>query len=405
MSFLSNFRLFTSCSEVHPNHAIWAGLVTLSSLAGKRVSIDMGHFEVFTNLYVVFVAPPGHRKSTAMDFAGRFLEECKGIPVGVDCVTKEAIVGAMMSGTTSFVEEGKPPFVYTPLTILATELSEFIGASKDGMINFLTTLFDKRGDYSYQTIKRGVEHITLPYLVLLGCTTPAWITARLRDDVISGGFSRRAIFVYETERARRIAFPTVTDEMRTAWDDALAYAEKIRKVRGKFTWEPAARDFFEQWYTNLVVPRDPMLTGYYESKHVQLLKIAQLISLSDSTDLVLRLDHLQFGLGLLDMVEQNLSRVFEGVGRNELNGLAATMCDLVRSAGGGIPEKKVIGMMFSHGTEGEIRQVVDHLINTERLVRAGMVNTKTQVIVQCLFTKDGYEKFKREQEFKQSTTP
>lgn len=379
---------------------MWAALVTMSSIVGKKVSVDMGHFEVFPNLYVVFVAPPGGRKSTAMDFAGRFLEEMN-VPMTFDCVTKEALAMTMAACETSFVPpNGSVPFVYSPLTILATELSEFLGPSKEGMISFLTTLFDKRGDYKNKTIKRGDETIVKPYLVLLGCTTPAWITARLRDDVISGGFSRRAIFVYETDRPDRIAFPEVTQVHKQAWDEAIVYSKNhLSKAYGKFQWDPEARSFFKHWYDNMVVPKDPYLTGYYESKHVQALKIAQLIALSEDTGLVLRRSHLEFALELLGLVESNLPRVFEGVGRNELNGAAATLHDFVRSAGGMLGEKQCYTLMFAHCSEQETKQVVEFLLNSDRLIRKGVRNTKTNVEIQCLFTPDGLKKMQRELEF------
>jgi len=383
---------------------MWAGLIALSSLVSKRVHLEMGHFDIYTNLYVVFVAPPGGRKSTAMDFTGRFLEEAKGIPIALDCVTKEAIIGAMQTCEMAFTPpQGGLPFVYTPMTILATELSEFIGASKEGMINFLTTLFDKRGDYTYRTIKRGAETIIKPYLTMLGCTTPAWITARLRDDIISGGYSRRAIFVYESEEAARIAFPEVTDEMRLAWDEAMAYAQELKKVFGIFRWEDDAKLYFKNWYDAFVPPtKDPMLLGYFRTKHVQLLKVAQLISLSESTALVLRKDHLEFAMGLLNMVEQNLSRVFEGVGRNELNGMASTLFDLIRAAGGHLAEKKAYVAMFAHGNEAEVRQVVDHLVNSDKLVRQPLQHKTKNITTMVLFTKEAHLKLKQEQEFLKS---
>lgn len=379
---------------------MWAGLVTLSSLIGKRVHLEMGHFDVFANIYIVFVAPPGGRKSTSMDFCGRFLEEAKGVPVSVDCVTKEAIVGTMQRCKTTFIpiDGGQIglPFVYSPLTILADEFSELIGPSREGMISFLTTIYTKRGNYDYETIKRGVQTIENPYLTLLGCTTPAWITARLKDDVISGGFSRRAVFVYESERPERIAFPKVTPEMREAWNTAMAYAQVLKKIHGKFTWDEEARTYYKDWYDNFKPPQsNPMLVGYYETCHMQLLKIAQLISLSESTDLVLRRDHLEFGQGLLTLVEQNLARVFEGVGRNELNGLSATLCDILRAAGGSLSEKKVYTIMFAGGTEFEIKQVIDHLLLADKIIRVKKQSPLGSTV--CLMLPDALAKYKREQ--------
>jgi hypothetical protein len=351
MSFLRDFRLFTSCSEVHPNHAFWAGLVALSSLVAKRVHIEMGHFDVYPNLYTVFVAPPGHRKSTAMDFCGKYLEEVKGIPIALDCSTKEALVAALKDCEVAFTTPGGLPFVYTPFTILATELSEFIGPSKDGMVNFLTTIYDKRGDYTVRTLRRGQEVITKPNLVLLGCTTPAWITARMKDNIISDGFARRCIFVFEPNRAPKKAFPEVSPEMREAWDRCILYGQELKKVFGTFKWTPDARKYFESWYYGQNYPTDAMTAGFVENIHMQVLKVAQLIALSESTEMVMTVETLQFAIQMLEQVLLTLPRVFEGVGRNELRGLVGTLFECVRAAGGLLSEKQAITVMFQHGSQ------------------------------------------------------
>lgn len=396
-SFLKNFRTFTECSEVHPNHAMWAALVAMSAVVGRKVHLPLGPFTIYPNLYVVFVAPPGGRKSTAMDFTGAFLEQF-GLPVTYDSVTKERLVGTMAKNEVAFQPlNGDPPFVYSPLTILSTELSEIVGPSKDSMISFLTTLFDKKGDYKNSTIKRGDEHIVSPYLVLLGCTTPAWITARLRDDVISGGFSRRAIFVYEDEEPERKAIPVVTEEMKSAWDEAVAYAkEKLAMAYGPFRWAPEAQAKYVDWYENQVIPKDPYLTGYFRSKHIQVMKIAQLVSLSESANMVIELHHWDFAFQLLGLIEGNLHRVFEGVGRNELNASASILVDMIRQAGGYLAEKQCYNLMFAHCQEYEIKQIIEHLVNSEKLVKAAINNTKTGLAISCLFTQQGFKRFQTE---------
>lgn len=404
MSFLSDFRLFTSCSEVHPNHAFWAGLVSLSSIIGKRVKIEMGHFDIFPNLYVVFVAPPGYRKSTALDFCGRFLEEVKGIAVSMDCSTKEALVANLKLCECAVTLPDGKPFVSTPFTILATELSEFIGPSKDGMVNFLTTIYDKRGDYTATTLKRGTELITKPNLVLLGCTTPAWITARMKDSVITDGFARRCVFIFENEEGPRIAFPAVTEEMKAAWDRCLAFAQKLKKVAGTFTWTPEARAFFKHWYDTRPSPTDPNTAGFVKNLHMQILKVAQLLALSENPDeLVMTKGVLEFAIALLESILKTLPRVFEGVGRNELRGLVGALFDCVRATGGMLSEKQATVVMFAQASQAEIVQVINHAVDAGRLVRARVTTGQGSQLV--LFTPERYEQYKQELEFRQSQQP
>lgn len=361
MSFLSDYREYTKGTEAHPTYHTFSALVALSSIISRRVWIDMGHFKVYPNLYVVLVGPAGNRKTSAMTPAKNLIRELK-LPFSAECVTKEKLILDLQAQETviaNLPELYKDHKIYTPMTIMVTELSEFLGAGGVGMINFLTTIYDQ-DYYDIRTKNKGDSSIRGPYLTLLACTTPDWITTYLRQDVISGGFSRRAIFVYETGKSGRIPFPEITTEMRAAWQSLVSYSKNLLSISGPLSWEPQAKKFFSDWYINLKMPTDPTIIGYYETKHMQLLKVSTLISLSESPDLVLRLSHLEFGLELLGLAERKLSQVFVGIGRNELNGVAVKVLSIIENgdiidittAGKilthrGLPEKRVIAAAYS----------------------------------------------------------
>lgn len=398
-NFLRDYREFTKGSEAHPTYHTFSALVALSSIISRRVWVEQGYFKVYPNLYVVLVGPAGNRKTSAMSIAKSLIRELKVIPFSAEAVTKEKLV-LDMADTERAIDGIKSEWsaqkVYSPMTIMVTELSEFLGANSVGMINFLTTIYDQ-DFYDSRTKNKGDVTITGPFLNLLACTTPDWITTYLRSDVISGGFSRRAIFVLETGKAGRIPFPEVTPEARDAWQRVLAYSARLLKVHGAFQWEPSARAFYEDWYRNLELPTEETVAGYYETKHMQLLKISMLIALSESTDLVLRLDHLQFGLELLRLAEHNLMRVFAGIGRNELNTAATKVIDMLEKAPlqtltigdqkqqvHVLDEKRLRGLLFHLVNQGEMNDVLVHLQNTDKI---GRVSTTSQPVRNLIYLK------------------
>ena len=396
MSFLKHYRDYVSGTEAHPTYHTFAALVALSSIIGRRVWIDQGIFEVVPNLYVVLVGPSGNRKTSAMTPAKNLIREL-GLPFSAECVTKEKLVLDVQEQeriVTDMPEQYKTAFgVYSPMTCMVTELSEFLGAGGLGMINFLVTIYDQRV-YDIRTKNKGSSVIKGPYLSLLACTTPDWITIYLRQDVISGGFSRRAIFVLETAKSGRIAFPTITPEMDQAWKDLVAYSRVLLNVKGPFTWDDEARTFYTNWYNSLIIPTDPTLAGYYESKHIQLLKIAMLLSLSEDTSLVLKKRDLEFGLALLGLAEINMPRVFSGMGRNELNPIANKIVLFLK----GMPATKFAGKdgeeeeihmaplkvvkaaFFREASGQEFDQIISHLVEAGK-VEIVALNAKAYIKV------------------------
>lgn len=369
MSFLRDYLLFTSGNEAHPIYHHYSGLVALSSIISRRVWIPQGYFNIYPNLYVVLVGPAGNRKTTAMSTCKKLLKALEDIPFSAECQTKESIVQELASYTHSFrPDKNSPPEEYHPITICVTELSQFLGFNSAHMVDFLTTVYDQ-DFYDLKTKGKGHETIIGPYVTLLACTTPSWITSYLKQDVISGGFSRRAIFVYETEKAQRVTFPTITDEMASAWERVLKHARKLKHTAGEFKWEQDAYEWYDDWYQNLEIPTSQVLAPFYESKHIQVLKIAMLIAISESFDLIMRVEYLQTALELINMVEQNLERVFSGIGRNELNAVAKKVVEMLHIAPKhAMPEAVLKQQLFKDATSAEIFQILQHLKQSEEII-------------------------------------
>lgn len=400
MSFLSDFRELGKGTEANPNYVIFSGLVALSAIVSRRVWLPMGHYDIFPNLYVVLVGPPGMRKTTAMDLAKGLIRELNkkkakvasdpllgdltqsDYPISAECVSKEKLIQDMRATErklTGLAEKDKDNELYSPMTVMATELSEFLMVGGQGMISFLTTIYD-RSVYDYRTKNKGQEYVNGPYLNVIACTTPDWITMYLKDDIISGGFSRRALFIYETEEGPRIAIPKKTPEMLAAFKSMVDYADRVTQIKGPMVLTTDAEAFYVNWYENHRIPADPNVAGYYRSKHVQMFKLAMLISLSESPQLIITLDHVKFAFDLLSLMEQRLSAVFAGMGRNELHAVAHKAVELLQTVPpkkakiDGVekdvkmmPEKVFKAEMWRNTGKLGVDEILQHLVETDKI--------------------------------------
>lgn len=406
MSFLSDFTDFCNDTEASPTYAIYSGLVTLSALISRRVWLPMGHFSIYPNLYVVLVGPQGLRKSTAMDVGKGLIRQVNkrrsggttsvdavlgsikfDIPLSAECCTAEKIIQDMQS-TKREIDSCPPEWetqkIYSPMNVMVTELSELLKVGGQGMISFLTAIFD-RDVYDYRTKNRGQEYLEGPFLNLIACTTPEWINGYLREDVISGGFARRALFVFENEEGRRIPRPSLTPNMRRAYTSMLDYADRVKSIKGPLKFTDSAARYHDDWYLNYKIPVDPLIAGYYRSKQIQLLKIAILLSISESSDLLITEHHITFAMDILGLMEKNLSKVFAGIGKNDLHSVAQKVIQIlelqpkkkVKIDGQTIethllPEKVLKSNMFKDAGRVGIDEILEHLLETEKIWRVGM---------------------------------
>lgn len=388
MSFLQDYKICTDNNEAPATYHLFAGLVAISSLVSGKVWLDMGLFAIRPNLYVILTGPPGIKKTTAMVIAKQLLREVGPniAPMTAECQSKEDLTQMMASKARvcqlkpgqvpkrfSPIDEERSKYVYCPISSFVTEFSQFVGTSSAAhMLDFLTTIYDEH-EYTASTKNKGTDKMPMPYFCLLGCTVPDWLTNRLKDDVISGGFSRRAIFVYESEPRGRFAFPVVTPEMSEAWERVVAQAKRIATIKGPYTWGPGSREYYEQWYNNLVKPTDPLLDGWFNSVQIQMLKIAMLISASEwdgTSQHSIEITHMQMSIELLRIVEINIPKVFKGIGRNELYGISNKIIELLsNSPNQQLPERFIKRELFREANIDEITKILTHLLAIRRISR------------------------------------
>lgn len=390
-NFIANFLKFAEGSETPELYDLWSALATLSSIVSRRVWINQGYFTIYPNLYVVLVGAPGGRKTTSLSMAKDMLRELGDIPFAATAMTKEALCRYMANQCQKkfIIPTNGKEKVYTPITLCLTELSHFLGPNSAHMIDFLTTIYDQEF-YDAKTKNMGDDIIPGPYLTVLACSTPANITRYLKEDVISGGFSRRTLFAFELDDGEPVPIPEITPEAQRAWDDCVRWARTLSGVCGEFSWSPQALEWYKKFYIKLFYSikekTDVMTRGYYKSKHIQLLKIAMLFALSEGTKLELTQEHLEVGEETLAKLEVNMNKVYEGMGRNELNAVAARMMETITMAGGELPEKKVLSIMYREADTRELYGIMGHLVETGKLKRAEEKDSAGNVIRRLLLT-------------------
>jgi hypothetical protein len=369
MSFLSDYRHFTSDNEAPEVFHFWSALSALSSVISRRVSLSLGYMKVYPNIYAILVGNAGVRKTTAMDIAREMVMDWKDIPFSAECITKQALCQDMMlNAGRNYTNEKGEIVQYTPYSIYATEMSHFIGVDPIGMVDFLTTVYDRK-IYDTKTKNKGSEYIIGPYVTLLGCTTPDWMRAWMKDEIMTGGFLRRALIVFFNGEGKRVAIPHVSESMWEARARCIEWGEKLKQVHGEFVLTPEAMQFYKTWYESRPIPRNVPSEGYHQSKHIQMFKIAMLLALAERHDqLILEKRHLEAALLQLELLEPGMEKVLEGTGRNVLNSVAAKVMDILEAAPGPVNEREVRLLINQHATVAEQLEVLKHLEDTGRLV-------------------------------------
>jgi hypothetical protein len=340
--FISQYLKYTEGNMSPKLYHMWSALSILAMSMGKRVYVLHDYYKIYPTLYVTLVGRQGIKKSTAKDLArDMFMEVFPDYPVSSSVTSREKIVSRLASDEIlrTFEDENGTLIEYKPMAFFINELKNFMSINLPGMVDFLTDVYD-RHYFDADTIKHGLQPVINPCINILACETPKWIIEKLKMNLITGGFSRRMVYVYVTERPARITFPKKTEESAEAERWCKKHLQKIVSFRGPFQWEEGVRPVFDKWFTSLPEQTDEVLEGYYETKDVLVQKVAMLLAMAQpEPKLVFTLELIQNAIAFIECIEENLPKLTIAAGRNELAVPQQQMLDLLNSHGGLMMEK------------------------------------------------------------------
>ena len=318
-------------SEAPETFIVWTGLFNLASALRRHVKVPkryLGSWEAAPNLYILFIAKAGRaRKSTTANYSEELMDELTHITKSPELVTKESLLSTLVKSDDA------------AMSILAPEFGEFMVKSGPEMYGFLTNMYDGKRRIVGSTLSRGVEFVERPCVNLLGATTPEWVAANMPADVIGGGFASRVIFVFEsTVRRRQLYFENLDhDALERLRVRLVADLDHIaRNINGDFSIEDDAKSFMEEWYRdNADAPpdADSNLAGYYERKPAHIHKVAMLLHLAYSDELVLTKKDFKDAIELLHEVEVKLPETFQAIGRNPYTLDLKNMAEYIKQKG------------------------------------------------------------------------
>lgn len=348
----------------------WSGIFTIASTLRRRVYVPkkyLGLWTCYPHMYLMFVGPPGMRKTTAIDHGAKeLLSQIPALHQGPDFFTKEAVLEEMQnSGDNS---------IYMP----AGEFSDIFqksGKDRAGIYEFLTSMYDSKPQVSSRTKASGNVFLENPSINFFSATTPGWIAENMPESVISGGYASRCIWVYEDEpRIKKSLFDDVEGDFMQMEKNLLVDLMRISELQGEFQLTDETKRAI-----NNFVERDPptyiatneKLGGYLNRKFMHTLKLAMYHSVACKDELVITLDDWQWAEETISTIEPNLEKVFKGVGKNPYVGIPEKIESYVRtmnlSTGRMITLAELHKQFESTATLAIFKEILDFMVTAKRL--------------------------------------
>jgi hypothetical protein len=245
--------------------------------------------------------------------------------------------------------------------LISGELGAFLVKDPDA----LTILTDLHDTHAYEkewinTLKgTGVDKLKAPCITLLGATNEEHFADAVPSNAIGGGFIARTFIVFSQERGQ---LNSLTHAPKKVPDVTFmsVYLSELAKVSGEFKWGNNSKDTYDAWYYPFMKAldgHDP--TGTNNRIGDQILKVAMLLSLAESPDLVLKESHIVEAItSSLDCV-QGMKQVTMGAGRSNLAYQTKLVVrELLSASGNQILRSKLLSKFWGEFTDFDLDRIV-----------------------------------------------
>lgn len=388
--WLTAYCQYASYSEAPRRMHLWSGVSAIAGALQRHVWIDMRFFKWYPNEYIILVAPPGVvAKSTTSDISMELLKQVPGVHFGPTAVTGPALIDKFSEVQEEFEY---PSNIFTPqaaLTIQSSEMGNLLDPNDRVLVDWLVDLWDsKTGPVAKSTRGTGTVEFSNPFLNIIACTTPTWLQGNMPEHMIGGGFTSRCIFIYADTKEKLVAYPFLI----VPKDQEITHTKLIhdlihihQKVRGPFAFTQDALKWGIEWYKvhNASPPehlQDKRFRYYLARKQSHLHKLAMVLCVSRSDQLLIKMEDLILAERLLIQIEADLPHVFEQVGRTNEAMHMQRLMDFIQSKPQGVLYKDAY--LHIHAHFPAYNNFVDHLTGA---IQAGLVkqfSTKAGLMLQ-----------------------
>lgn len=334
----------------------WAAISVIAATIERKLWSRTKGSNLYPNLYVVLVGPPGVGKSAILSPVERLLRSVPDLHVSPSSVTSASLIDTLADAKRKIIRPNDIPnyveFHY--LATIASEMGVFLPMYDPQFMNTLTKLYDGE---DYEERRRGNKlHIKLsaPQISLLGGTTPSYLNAFLPEGAWDQGFTSRTVFVFQGQKTHVNIFdePLQYDAMEKLYVDLLFDLRSIAKLFGKMEWQQEARDAIVEWdrLGGPPVPTHAKLLHYASRRTAHLIKLCMIASASRGDDLHVNLNDYQTALGWLLEAEALMPDIFMSFGgisadAKAIDDLHYYMIRLYAKDGNPIPEHKLVAFL------------------------------------------------------------
>lgn len=360
---------------------MWAGLASISAVVKDNVSINRSKvYNLYPNIYVMLHADSGLKKGPPIAAAKRLVNKVGNTTV---ISGRSSIQGILKEMGSSKTEPGGKIKTSNSVFIASSELTSSI-VTDPIATTILTDLYDRHYnvDNWKSLLKLETFSIKAPTVTMFTATNEAHSSDFFASKDIQGGYIARTFVIHESKR-NKINSLTWELDHEPNLDKSAEYLIELSKLNGQF--QPfSSRErcevyhtgisvdvnkvryfndtgvVYENWYREFMLSIDDSEvkdnTGTLNRFGDSVLKVAMLLSLADSTDLIISAKHMSNAIAICETLVGNvrkatLGKIKKGADNTDRKTIAIE--ELMKSPNHEITKVQFMKKYWMHGNVNE----------------------------------------------------
>lgn len=255
------------------------------------------------------------------------------------------------------------------------ELGTFLKMEDAALVDVLISMWDGQLEtWGHKTKSSGNIEIKNPWLNLIGCTTPTWMSQHFSEAAIGGGLTSRIMFVYGESKRHLVAYPDEHENDANYYSykkRLVADLQEIAMLSGPYNIDKEARQWGREWYEKLWSSRpidmaNDRYSPYISRKQTHMHKLAMVLAASQRSEMVIKREDLVQADKLLTSIEPHMIKVFESVGVIDQSRHIASILAYVK-AYKWIDVNQLYGMLMNNIPQREFKEAITIAVSQKLL--------------------------------------
>jgi hypothetical protein len=313
---------FVEYTEILPSPPLlrkWAAISYVAAAMERKMWVRTMGADLYPNLYVFLVGPPGVGKGVALHAGERIIREVPDLIIGPTDMTSAALIDALAEATRTIIRLHSPePYAeFNSMMIISRELGVLLPMWETGLLNNLTDIYD---GFTIEQKRRGKDlkiKIERPQINLLAACTPSYLNEVMPQGAWEQGFISRSILIYSGDKAHRDPF---AEEDQTVFHNRL-HADLLHDLKsiaadyGKISFTVDAVNAIRAWTEGKLEPAPThlRLQSYNARRLGHLLKLCMVSALSKRGDKIITLEDYSEAFNWLMEAEMHMPEIFKAM--------------------------------------------------------------------------------------------